>query len=219
MKKIAVILSGCGYLDGSEIRESVLTLLALENNEFDYEIFAPNIKQLHVVNHLNVSEQSSDRNVLNESARIARGEVKDLELLEVKDFNGLIIPGGFGVAKNLSNFAFKGSASTVNQELSEILKAFHQQKKPIGAICISPVLLALTFGKLSPKITLGSDFNIAEEIEKTGARHIVCATTECVVDKENLFITTPAYMDNKATIKEINIGISKLVQELKMIAN
>lgn len=220
MKKVAVILSGCGYLDGSEIRESVLTLLALDAANIEYQIFAPDEPLFHVVNHVKGEVNTAEsRNILQEAARIARGEISSLDKLDKSEFDGLLLPGGFGVAKNLSTFAFKGAEARVHSEINSILKAFHQSKKPIGAVCISPALLALTFGDLHPNITLGSDDNIAKEIEKTGSIHHVCQTSDCVVDKQNLFVTTPAYMDDKASLKDIYQGITKLVKEIKDLAH
>lgn len=220
MKKVAVILSGCGYLDGSEIRESVLTLLALDTANIEYQIFALDEPLFHVIDHVGgkISEGES-RNILHEAGRIARGEISTLDKLDENEFDGLIIPGGFGVAKNLSTFAFKGAEASVHSIVASILKAFHQSKKPIGAICISPALLALTFGDLHPNITLGSDVNIAKEIEKTGAIHHVCQTSEIVVDKQNLFVTTPAYMDDQANLKDIFTGITSLVEAMTTLAN
>lgn len=220
MKKVAVILSGCGYLDGSEIRESVLTLLALDTANIEYQIFAPDEPLFHVIDHVSgeISEGES-RNILQEAGRIARGKIFTLDKLDENEFDGLIIPGGFGVAKNLSTFAFKGAEASVHSTVTSILKAFHQSKKPIGAICISPALLALTFGHFHPNITLGSDVNIAKEIEKTGTIHHVCQTSEIVVDKQNLFVTTPAYMDDQANLKDIFTGITSLVEAMTTLAN
>ena len=220
MKKVAVILSGCGYLDGSEIRESVLTLLALDAANIEYKIFAPDEPLFHVVNHLNGEVNVDEsRNILQEAGRIARGEISSLDKLNENEFDGLLLPGGFGVAKNLSTFAFKGAEASVHSTVTSILKEFHQNKKPIGAICISPALLALTFGDLHSNITLGTDVNIANEIEKTGAIHHICQTSDCVVDTHNLFVTTPAYMDDKANLKDIYQGITKLVKEMNALAH
>ena len=220
MKKVAVILSGCGYLDGSEIRESVLTLLALDTANIKYQIFAPDEPLFHIIDHVSgeISEGES-RNILQEAGRIARGEISTLDKLDENEFDGLIIPGGFGVAKNLSTFAFKGAEASVHSTVASILKAFHQSKKPIGAICISPALLALTFGELHPNITLGSDVNTAKEIEKTGSIHHVCQTSSCMVDNQNLFVTTPAYMDDQANLKDIFTGITSLVKAMTTLAN
>ncbi|CAI3145084.1 Glyoxalase ElbB [Acinetobacter calcoaceticus] len=220
MKKVAVILSGCGYLDGSEIRESVLALLALDTANIEYQIFALDEPLFHVIDHVSGKISAGEsRNILQEAGRIARGEISTLDKLDENEFDGLIIPGGFGVAKNLSTFAFKGAEASVHSTVASILKAFHQSKKPIGAICISPALLALTFGNLHPHITLGSDTNIAKEIEKTGAIHHACQTSESVVDKQNLFVTTPAYMDDQVCLKDIYIGITSLVKAMITLAN
>ncbi len=162
---------------------------------------------------------TEQRNVLQEAARIARGEISSLDQLNENEFDSLILPGGFGVAKNLSTFAFKGAEARVHGTVASILKAFHQSKKPIGAICISPALLALTFGELHPTITLGFDLNIAKEIEKTGSIHHVCQTSSCVVDKQNLFVTTPAYMDDQASLKDIFLGITSLVNAMTILEN
>ncbi|AQZ83397.1 isoprenoid biosynthesis protein ElbB [Acinetobacter calcoaceticus] len=220
MKKVAVILSGCGYLDGSEIRESVLTLLALDTANIEYQIFAPDEPLFHVIDHVSGEiSKGESRNILQEAGRIARGEISTLNKLDENEFDGLIIPGGFGVAKNLSTFAFKGAEASVHSTVASILKAFHQSKKPIGAICISPALLALTFGHLHPTITLGSDVNIAKEIEKTGSIHHVCQTSDCVVDNQNLFVTTPAYMDDQAGLQNVFLGITSLVEAMTTLAN
>jgi len=215
MKNVAVILAGCGYLDGAEVREAVLTLLALESEGVQYNIFAPNKDQYHVVNHLSgdvVATQS--RNVLEESARIARGAVEDVTNLDVELFDALLLPGGFGVAKNLSSFAFEGSSASIDDLISAKLSAFHAAKKPIGAICISPALVALSIGKHSPTVTIGTDDSTASEIEKLGAKHQHCITSECVVDNVNKVVTTPAYMDDSASLPEVFTGITKLVQSV-----
>ncbi|WP_347016839.1 isoprenoid biosynthesis glyoxalase ElbB [Acinetobacter seifertii] len=220
MKKVAVILSGCGYLDGSEIRESVLTLLALDAANIEYQIFAPDEPLFHVIDHVSAEINMTERrNVLQEAARIARGEISLLHKLDTNEFDGLLLPGGFGVAKNLSTFAFKGAEARVHGTVASILKAFHQSKKPIGAICISPALLALTFGELHPTITLGSDINMAKEIEKTGSIHHNCQTVDCVIDQQNLFVTTPAYMDDQASLKDIYQGITCLVNAMTILEN
>ncbi|MBF7681908.1 isoprenoid biosynthesis glyoxalase ElbB [Acinetobacter sp. B5B] len=214
-KKIAVILSGCGYLDGAEIRESVLTLLALESEGVSYCIFAPDQQQHHVVNHVtHLVDTSQDRNILQEAGRIARGQISSLTDLNPTLFDALILPGGFGVAKNLSSFAFDGVKAIVDQQIQAILNAFQQDKKPIGAICIAPVLLALTFGDLHPNITLGVDAQMAQDIEKTGAIHQYCNTNDCVIDTKHLFVTTPAYMNDQASLVDVLQGIEKLVKNV-----
>lgn len=219
MKKVAVVLAGCGYLDGAEIRESVLTLLALESEGVAYQIFAPNKAQHDVVDHLTGEEKhDQSRNVLTEAARIARGEVKDINELDVEHFSALVLPGGFGAAKNLSNFAFHGHNGKMDEQVAQVILGFHSANKAIGAICISPALIALTLGKEGPLLTIGTDTNTAIELEKLGAIHELCATSDCVVDEEKKIVSTPAYMDGKATLPEVNSGISKLVKELIRLA-
>jgi len=215
MKNIAVILAGCGYLDGAEIRESVLTLLALESEGVQYKIFAPNKDQHHVINHLDGEPvEGSVRNVLEESARIARGAIEDISSLKVELFDALVLPGGFGVAKNLSSFAFEGSSGSIDNAISSKILGFHSMNKPIGAICISPVLVALSIGKQTPTVTIGSDKSTASELEKLGAKHQNCITSECVVDEINKIVTTPAYMDDSANLPEVLTGITKLVKNV-----
>ena len=219
MKTIAVILSGCGFLDGAEIRESVLTLLALDSEGAQYKIFAPNKEQHHVINHLEGKENASgSRNILEESARIARGEIEDLAKLNPDEFDALILPGGFGVAKNLSSFAFEGSAASVDQLTATKVTSFYNADKPIGAICIAPALLALVLGEQAPTLTIGSDKGTATELEKLGAKHQNCATDDCIIDDVNKIITTPAYMDDSASLADIFSGISKLVKNVIRLA-
>jgi len=218
MKHVAIILSGCGYLDGAEIRESVLTLLALDTAKISYEMFALNKDQLHVVDHLNGTEIAHEtRNVLAESARIARGAISDLRELDVDNFDALIIPGGFGVAKNLSSFAFEGSNGVVDRLVAATVLAFYDANKPIGAICIAPAIIALTLGKYTPLLTIGSDVNTAFELEKLGAQHQHCLTTDCVIDEKNKIVSTPAYMDDSASLAEIFTGISKLINNISRL--
>ncbi|RXJ73944.1 isoprenoid biosynthesis protein ElbB [Veronia nyctiphanis] len=212
MKKVAVILSGCGYLDGAEIREAVLALLALDNNTAEVRIFAPNKVQHHVLNHLSGEETAERRNILVEAARIARGKIEDINELNAEEFDGLVIPGGFGVAKNFSSFAFEGSAGEVDQQVAQKVIAFKDANKPIGATCISPAFLAMTLGHTAPTLTLGNDSEFAKEIEKLGAKHQLCDTHDCVIDAENKIVSTPAYMDDNASLKDVFSGIDKLVK-------
>mgnify|MGYP000497981257 CR=1 FL=1 len=219
MKNVAVILSGCGFLDGAEIRESVLTLLALDTEGVQYKIFAPNKEQHHVVNHFKGEEATGEsRNVLEESARIARGAIDDLENLNVDEFDALVMPGGFGVAKNFSSFAFEGSNASVDDSVVSKVIAFNSAAKPIGAICISPALVALAIGKNNPILTIGTDAGTATELEKLGAKHQNCDTSDCVVDEVNKVVTTPAYMDDSANLADIFSGISQLVQNVIRLA-
>lgn len=215
MMKVAVILCGSGYKDGSEIRESVLTLLALDQEQIQYQCFSPINNQTDVVNCLTgqVMHEES-RQMIVEAARIARGNVLPLSDLKEKNYDALVIPGGFGVAKNLCNFAFTGSASIVHSEVEAVLKSFHQAQKFIGAICIAPVLLALTFKTIKIKITLGASSGAVSEIEKLGHLHEECRASDIVVDEVNKFVTTPAYMYDDASLSDIFRGISLLVKKL-----
>ena len=210
MKKIGVILSGCGVYDGSEIHEAVLTLLALSSSGAEAVILAPNREQHHVISHDNGEEMPEQRNILREAARIARGEVSDLATASSTHLDGVIIPGGFGAAKNLSSFAFDGANAKVDPDVHRIVTEMHAAKKPIGALCIAPALLALILGEKQISITIGSDAETAGAIEKTGAKHISSSATEIVTDEKNTLVTTAAYMC-EASIAEINEGISKCV--------
>jgi len=219
MKNVAVILSGCGYLDGAEIRESVLTFLALDTEGVNYKVFAPNKNQHHVVDHLTGEEISgASRNILEESARIARGNVEDLAHLNATEFDALVMPGGFGVAKSMCSFAFDGSGASVDEQAVVKIKDFKAANKPIGAICIAPVLVALSIGDQSPTLTIGADDGIASELEKLGAKHQNCETSECVVDEANKIVTTPAYMDDDANLVDVYAGISKLISNIIRLA-
>lgn len=213
-KKVAVILSGCGHLDGAEIRESVMSLLALSQRGADVTIFAPDQDQHHVINHLDQSQQDEVRNILVESARLARGEVLNVNLCEADNFDALLLPGGFGVAKNLCSFAFDGPDCEVNEQVQKVMRDFNNQKKPIGAICIAPALVAKILGEKKVVLTIGKHPETAKAIEATGARHQNCAVDEIVVDKENKIVTTPAYMFDNAEMKDIFQGISALVDEV-----
>jgi len=194
MKKVAVVLSGCGVYDGSEIYEAVCTLLALERANAEVQCFAPNVQQLHVINHLTgeVMEGES-RNALVEASRICRGEVKDLQEAKAEDFDALIVPGGFGAAKNLSDFAVKGAQCQVNPEFLRFAQAIHQAGKPIGLICIAPVMSAAICGE-GVECTVGNDADVAAAIDAMGAKHQVCPVERAHVDKERKLVTTPAYM-------------------------
>jgi len=211
-KKVAVILSGCGVFDGAEIYESVITLLRLDQRGAQVQCFAPNIAQLHVINHLTGEEMPESRNVLVESARIARGEVKDLREADVEDFDALIIPGGFGSAKNLSNFAVEGTACSVQPEVLALTEAFAEAGKPVGLICISPALAAKIYGP-GVTCTIGNDAETAAALNKMGATHKECAVSEIVEDKARKLVSTPAYMLAQS-ISEAASGINKLVDRV-----
>ena len=217
MFKIGVLLSGCGVLDGSEIHEAVITLLAIDREGMQYSCIAPNKDQSQVINHLTNKPVTEKRNMLVESARIARGNIKDLSSVNPKDFDAIIMPGGFGAACNLSSFAQEGENAKVLPEVENFLREAHKLKKPIGAICIAPVILARVFSKATaeatPLLTIGTDENTAKSLEQMGAKHLNKNADEVLVDEKNLFITTPAYMLAKGP-KELEAGIGKLVKKI-----
>ena len=213
MKKIAVVLSGSGVFDGAEIHESVLTLLALERHGFEYQCFAPDIEQMHVINHLtgDVAEGES-RNVLVEAARIARGNIKDLAQANADEFDAAVLPGGFGAAKNLSDFAVKGSDCSVNPDLVSFIKDFAKDKKPVGFMCIAPAMLPHIYGE-GTKLTIGTDQDTADAIETMGGVHQSCPVEDIVVDEANNLVTTPAYM-LASSVSEAAKGIDKLIDKI-----
>ncbi len=214
-KKVGVILSGCGVMDGAEIHESVLTLLALDRLGAEVVCMAPNKDQFDVVNHLTGQPMKGEnRNVLVESARIARGKIRDIKEIKAKDLDAIILPGGYGAAKNLSNYAVKGADCKPDAEVSRSLQEMRSSGKPIGAICISPVVVAKVMqieGPIHPTLTIGCDKNVAGDLEKMGSVHQECPVSGFVVDKKNKIVTTPAYMLGPG-IKEVAQGIEKLVK-------
>ncbi len=212
MKKIAVILSGCGFLDGTEITEAVSTIVCLSEQGVSYDCFAPN-QDFPTTNHLNSEARTEKRNALTEAARICRGQIQPLNKLNANDFDGLVLPGGFGAALNLSTWGREGHKCSVLPDMEKALIDFHKQSKPIGAICISPTLIARVLGKKSPCITIGEDSATASEIEKTGAHHETCPVTDYITDRETKVITTPAYM-YEALPHEVFLGIRGLIKEL-----
>lgn len=210
-KKFAVVLAGSGVYDGSEIHEATLALYAISKNGGEYQIFAPNIDQYHVINHITGEEMPEKRNVLVEAARIARGNIKDLKEFDANNYDAILFPGGFGVAKNLCTFAFKGPDCDVNTEVETALKAMHEAGKPIGALCIAPALIAKILGKV--EVTIGHDAGTAEAITSLGATHINTSHSEIVFDKENKIVTTPCYMLD-ATIAQIGEGAENVVKTI-----
>ena len=213
--KVGVLLSGSGVQDGSEIHESVLTALFLEKTRVEIVFMAPNIDQMHVMNHYTGQEMDEFRNVLVESARIARGNIKDLAEIRGEDLDALIIPGGLGVAKNLSDYAMSGSECSVNPDVYRLVVEMLISKKPIGAICIAPAMMSkiLFEQNLSANLTVGSDATTSKDIETMGSQHQNCSTREVVIDVKNKIVSTPAYMDAKS-ISEVAEGIEKLVNEI-----
>jgi len=216
--KVGVVLSGCGVYDGAEIHESVLTLLALDRAGAEAVCLAPDVAQRHVVNHLTGQPAADEtRNVLVEAARIARGKVGNLAGFDPSTLDALVLPGGFGAAKNLSDFAFRGADCDVHPEVARVVRAVHASGKPVGALCIAPVLLARLLGGEGPKLTIGTDPGTAAAVEKMGGRHVACGGGKAVVDEEKRLVTTPAYMLD-SSISEVSAGIEKLVAELLRMA-
>lgn len=213
MKKIAVVLSGCGYLDGSEITEAVSLLIALTQAGAEVSCFAPDI-EIPVTDHLAGQASGEKRRLLVEAARIARGQVQALDKLQTKDFDAIAFPGGYGAAKNLCNWAEKGAKCDVNPDVKRVITEFHAASKPIGAICIAPVLLARVLGDKKITITIGDDKETAAEIQKTGAIHEDCPVDDYITDREGKIVTTPAYMYDDAKPNEVFKGIFGLAHEL-----
>ena len=211
-KKVAIILSGCGVYDGSEIYEATLVMLALDKANVAYQCMAPNIDQMHVLNHMTGEEMQETRNVLIESARLARGEIIDLADANPDDYAGLIFPGGFGAAKNLSNFAVAGAEMEVNADVVKFAQAIHQQKKVVGLICIAPALTPKIFGE-GIQCTVGNDADTAAAINAMGGNHQDCGVDAFYIDEEKNVVTTPAYM-LAGRISEAAEGIGKLVAEV-----
>ncbi|MBI4966500.1 MAG: isoprenoid biosynthesis glyoxalase ElbB [Rhodospirillales bacterium] len=206
--KVAVVLSGCGVYDGSEIHEAVLTLLALDRAGARARCFAPDIAQRHVIDHRTGKETKESRNVLVEAARIARGQIEDLKTFDAKEFDAILFPGGFGAAKNLSSFAFDGANCQIDPDVARAVKAMHAAKKPIGALCIAPTLIAKLLAPV--EVTIGSDAGTAKAIESMGAHHTKTAHGDVVVDRANRVATSPCYMLD-ATISQIADGAQNTV--------
>ena len=211
-KKVAVILSGCGVYDGAEIHESVITLLRLDQRGAQVQCFAPDIDQLHVLNHLSGEEMQPARNVLVESARIARGNVKDVRELRADDFDALIVPGGFGAAKNLSDFASQGADCSVQADVLTAAQSFASAKKPVGLMCIAPAMAARIYGQ-GVIATIGHDADTAAALGKMGVEHAECNVEDIIEDPQRKLVTTPAYMLANS-IAEAAAGINKLVDRV-----
>ncbi|WP_434457061.1 isoprenoid biosynthesis glyoxalase ElbB [Stutzerimonas urumqiensis] len=212
-RNVAVILAGSGVYDGSEIYESVITLLRLDQRGAKVQCFAPNIAQMHVINHLTGDEMPESRNVLVEAARLARGNIKDLREARAEDFDALIVPGGFGAAKNLCNFAVRGAQCSVEPQVLEVAQAFAKAGKPIGLMCIAPTMAVQIFGQ-GVTVTLGNDdAEAAGAVREMGATHEPCEVTEIVEDTTHKLVTTPAYMLAQS-ISDAASGIYKLVDRV-----
>lgn len=215
--RVGVILSGCGYLDGTEIHEAVSILIALDRRGAEIVCMAPDVEQAGVVNHNGRKPAGEKRNVLAESARIARGKIRDIAQVKAADLDALIFPGGFGAAKNLSTFAAQGADCTVNDQVARLTTAVHKEKKPIGLACIAPVIAAKLLGSQGPTLTIGCDPGTAAAIEKMGAHHQNVAPTEICVDHEQRLVTTPCYMNDVGPWVVFQ-GAEKLVEEVLRMA-
>ncbi|MEC9274006.1 MAG: isoprenoid biosynthesis glyoxalase ElbB [Candidatus Neomarinimicrobiota bacterium] len=212
MSRIGVVLSGCGVNDGSEIHEAVITMLELDRAGAEMVLMAPNIDQLHVINHATGEEMDDSRNVLIESARISRGNIEDIAGVTSENLDALIFPGGFGVAKNLSDYAMAGMECSINPDVLRLSKEVHNDGKPIGVICIAPAIMAKILAG-DTELTIGFDEQTASDIDAMGAKHVLCPVDEIVVDKEKKVVSTPAYMEAQS-IKQAASGIEKLVAEI-----
>lgn len=210
-KSIAVILSGCGNQDGSEIHEATLTLLAIHTNGADYQCYAPNIPQHHVLNHISGKEMNEQRNVLIESARIARGKIRDLADFQATSHDALVIPGGLGAAKNLSSYTFDGSDCTVNEDVQKAIFSMLEQKKPIGALCIAPMILARILDHIL--VTIGQNPTAISNIEAMNASHTTTISGEIIVDKEHKIVTAPCYMLD-SRVDQISEETNRLIKEI-----
>ncbi|NOI28609.1 isoprenoid biosynthesis glyoxalase ElbB [Vibrio coralliilyticus] len=216
MKKIAVILSGSGVFDGAEIHESVLALHAIEKQGASWHCFAPNIEQLHVINHITGEEMVETRNVLTEAARIARGNIEDVAKLNAEEFDALLLPGGFGAAKNLTDFAVNGAECSINTHVASACRAFAQARKPAGYLCIAPAIIPMIYDS-GVKGTIGNDEATASAFNALGGEHITCEVDDIVFDEEHKVLSTPAYM-LAGNISQAASGIEKLVSKLIEVA-
>lgn len=213
--KAAIVLAGCGVRDGAEIHEAVMTMYAIDKNGGTYHIFAPNVAQHHVINHITGEEMKESRNVLTEAARIARGEISPLTDYRAEEFDALIFPGGFGVAKNLCTYAFDGPDCHVDRVVEEAIRSTHRAGKPIGALCISPVLIARVLGEVT--VTIGNDRQTAADITRLGGKHEEKKHGEVAIDRKNRIVTAPCYMLD-ATVSEIARDADAVIKAVMELA-
>ena len=220
MKQVGVILAGCGFLDGAEIYESVITLLNLDRQGVSYQCLAPDIEQMHVVNHLTGDATNEKRSVLVEAARVARGSIKPLDNSWIDKLDAFIFPGGFGAAKNYCDYAVKGDDCSMNPLVESFMSKCVESRKPVGVICIAPLVLAraLKDKNIHPTLTIGDSEGAANSVEKFGSKHQVCLVTDTVVDRENRIVSTPAYMCD-TRISDVSQGIEKLVNQVISFLN
>ena len=213
-KRVGVLLAGCGYLDGAEIHEATLTLYFLDRAGARIVAMAPDKPQADVVDHQQGKPLSEQRNVLGEAARIARGNVRDVAQVSADELDALIIPGGFGAAKNLCTFAKDGPACTVDPGVAKLVKAMHAARKPLGALCIAPALVAKLLGSdHHVLLTIGNDAATAKALGEMGAKHQASAVEGIVVDETNRVVTTPCYMLGPGPAA-VGAGIEKLVAQV-----
>lgn len=217
-KKYAVVLAGAGSKDGSEIQESVSALIAIAKSGGSYHIFAPNINQREVINHITDVKMAETRNIMIEASRIARGNISPLEDLDVEDFDGLIFPGGFGTAKNLFTFAYDSLDFTVLPEIEKVILDFNRAGKPVGAMCISPVMIAKVLGDKGVKVTLGPESPLCEALKsKFGAEVKSVKADDALVDSKNKVVTTPCYMYGNSNIANVAVGAEKMIKEMNRL--
>lgn len=211
MKKIAIVLAGNGVFDGAEIHEATLTMLAIVQQGAAYQCFAPDMEQAHVINHATGEEMDEKRNVLTEAARIARGDIKPLNEYNAADYDAIVFPGGFGAAKNLCSFAFDGTDCKINPDVEKALKDTANAEKPIGALCISPVLIAKVLGDV--QLTIGQDVGTANAVESMGATHVKTSHGEIIFDEKHKVVTSPCYMLD-ANIVQIAEGATNTIAKI-----
>lgn len=217
-KRVGVLLSGCGFLDGAEIHEATCTLLSLDRRKAKLVALAPDVPQLHVVDHLAKQPAAGQgRSVLVEAARIVRGQITDLARVGAADLDALILPGGFGVAKNLCSFATEGRQMKVLPAVEALVKAMRAAGKPMGFICIAPVIAAKVLGGEGVRLTIGDDAETASAIESWGAKHVKCPVTGVVLDENLKVVSTPAYMLGP-WIADVAEGIDRLVEKVLELA-
>lgn len=221
--KIGVLLSGSGVYDGSEIHESVFSLLAIAEHGAEVLFIAPNVNQMHVVNHLSGEEMQETRNVLIESARIARGDIEDLVNISVNDFDALVIPGGFGTAKNHTTWAVNGPVGGINEEVRALIQNCIREKKPIAALCMAPTTIAkaLEGESFHPKLTIGTIYEkspydikaISDGVVTTGAEHVFCKVNEICIDDNLMIVSAPCYM-MEASVLEVRNNVKQAIDQL-----
>lgn len=214
-KTIGVILSGCGFLDGAEIQEAVLALLALDEAGVDVRVFAPDV-ELSEVDHTSGEPTGSKRSVLKEASRISRGKIENVASVMGTDVDGWVLPGGYGAAKNLCDFAEKGASATAHREVARVVREALAAQLPVGACCIAPALLAVITKSSGPqlRLTIGDDEGTAKALRSLGAQHVDATVTDVVIDADHRVVTAPAYMYGEARISEVGAGIKKMVQQV-----